>query len=264
MIITERVEINYRLIFNSAFHFGTGLRKGLIHRSVARNRDNYLYVPGSTLKGVLREHCEQLGKLFGLTIAEPRSTDNLTRAREARIQDPDIIFRIFGSRFLPGSLYFDDSSMISAQPSGDNVSPFIDATYFSGPSEEEQGRYKARQVEHRTQVELTRNGRTAKPGHLYTSEYGIRQLGFQGKIYGCLEGFALEESEHGTYSLLLLLAGLLSIDKMGGNKSTGAGQVEVSIVEPGLLIDGQVVSTDPILEQLYYLEYYQIEREEGA
>jgi hypothetical protein len=89
-------------------------------------------------------------------------------------------------------------------------------------------------------------------------------LGFQGKIYGCLAGFELEESEHGTYSLLLLLAGLLSIDKMGGNKSTGAGQVDVSIIKPGLLINGQAVSIDEILGQLYYLEYYQIEREEGA
>ncbi len=57
---TDRLWIAYDLTFATPFHFGTGIRKGLVDRTLIRDDDDLLYVPGSTLKGVLRERCEQL------------------------------------------------------------------------------------------------------------------------------------------------------------------------------------------------------------
>lgn len=255
--VTERVAIPYKLTFDAPFHFGTGLRRGLIHRTVAYNRQAYLYVPGSTLKGVLRDRCEQIARLFNLAAAEPHNIeDERYRIREARTQDPDIISRIFGSRFKPGQLYFDDAQMV-AGAGDDEADDYIGRADFDSP--ESRGRYKRRQVESRTQVSLSRRGRTAQSGRLYTGEYGLRRLRFAGQIYGHLTDFSLEEK--GTYSLLLLLVGLLSLNRLGGNKSSGAGRVTIELER--LLIDGQPVEVDSILDQLPFLEYYPLEREEA-
>lgn len=278
-IINEHIDLSYSLIFHAPFHFGTGLRRGLIHRTVARDHQEYLIVPGTTIKGVVRERCEQLGNLFDLHVVEPHNTqtDEL-RIHEAQIGDPDIITRIFGSRFRAGQLFFDDAVITNipysqeataeigenneTDESKQNVA-YIDRSYFDGLDEQEQtvyGKYKLRQVETRTQVSLSRLTRTSKSGHLYTSEYGIRQLRFDGRIYGYLRGFRPEAMERGTYSLLLLAAGLRSIDRMGGQKSTGAGQVQIELTR--LLIDGQWVQVKSFLENFSEIEYYWIEREE--
>lgn len=54
----DLVQIEYTLKFMTLFHCGTGIRAGLVDRTVRRDSAGYLYVPGSTFKGVLREHCE--------------------------------------------------------------------------------------------------------------------------------------------------------------------------------------------------------------
>ncbi len=274
-VVTEHIDLSYSLIFEAPFHFGTGLRRGLVHRTVARDHQGYLIVPGTTIKGVVRERCEQLGKLFELHMVEPHDTqtDEL-RICEARMGDPDIITRIFGSRFRAGQLFFDDATLTTSsftQEAGaeaDESHPaveYIDRSYFDGHDERDQvvsGKYKLRQVENRTQVSLSRLTRTSKSGHLYTSEYGIRLLRFDGRIYGYLRGFRPDSMERGTYSLLLFVAGLQSINRMGGQKSTGAGQVQVEIT--GLLIDGQVAEAGSFLKNLPEIEYYWIEREERS
>ncbi len=259
--MTDYVKIKYRLTFDSAFHFGTGLRNGLIHRTVARDKDGFLYVPGSTLKGILRDRCEQLAKLFELTAIEPHHESS--GLLESRYQDPDIVMRIFGSRFLPGQLYFDDAKMVKSPPDKqpeNNSQRFIDKSYFDG--ERETGRYKARQVETRTQMSMSRQTGTAKAGHLYTSEYGMRWLRFEGEIYGHLTNFQLPQLTQVNYSLLLLLAGLSSLDHIGGNKSVGAGAVQVDIYN--LLLNEQKIGKPlDILKQLADLEGYELERGEN-
>lgn len=61
---TDRIEIEYTLTFTTFFHCGTGIREGLVDRTVVRNNRDYLYVPGSTFKGALRERCEQLARAY--------------------------------------------------------------------------------------------------------------------------------------------------------------------------------------------------------
>jgi CRISPR/Cas system CSM-associated protein Csm3 (group 7 of RAMP superfamily) len=257
-VVREYVRIDYGLHFISPFRFGTGLRKGLIHRVVARNADNYLYVPGSTLKGVLRERCEQLANLFELEVIDPHAEDM------AEV-NPNlaIVNRIFGSRFYPSSLYFDDAQLIEEQK--DWFEPQEgDKEYKDGKRPE----FRSWQTEKRTQVSISRLTRTAIPGRLYNSEYGVKGLKFQGSIYGLLDGFRLEEAartekeEVGTYSLLLLLAGLCSLDleRLGGNKSTGAGLFELELCQ--LTVNGLPLAAKDLLDKLEELEFYAIAREE--
>lgn len=239
---TERVMITYRMTFESAFHFGTGLRGGLINRLVARDHEGFLYVPGSTLKGVLRERCEHIADLFNL----PTTSPHVEVWREANRLDPDIVARIFGTRFLPSRLFFDDAQMTKE-----------DRALFESEEKDREAEFKAWQVERRTQVSLSRRTRTAQQGMLFTSEYGIRDLHFESTIVGALEGVPLQNFyttalDVGTFPLLLLITGLLSVDRLGGSKSTGAGNLVLQIEQ--IRIEEQEISPKDLLQELPTLE----------
>lgn len=109
---TDRITIAYMLTFDRPFHCGTGIREGLIDRTVIRDSNGYLYVPGSTFKGVLRERCEQLARFYEVVndemlelIASPHDKDIALRGLG---KVSTMITRIFGSPHHPGRIYFDD------------------------------------------------------------------------------------------------------------------------------------------------------------
>src|SRR5690242_18289620 len=97
------VQIHYALTFDSPFHLGTGISTGMIDRTVIRNADDYLYVPASTLKGVVREHCEQLyhfytAKDHNQAISSSVSSPHNAKAALNDFGGPQtLISRIFGS-----------------------------------------------------------------------------------------------------------------------------------------------------------------------
>ncbi len=241
---TESISIAYSIRFLTPFHFGTGLRVGLIQRSVARNAKDFLYVPGATLKGVLRERCEQIARLFGLEARDPHA-QTLEKTLSEAHPNPDIITRIFGSRFQPGQLFFDDAQLEHTQQAW--FEP--DAHHTNTRRRDE---FLAWQTEKRTQVAMSRLFGTAEPGRLYSSEYGMRSLCFVGRISGLLKGFALQPDQPGTYSLLLLSMALQSLDSdfIGGNKSTGAGHIRLEITD--LQVDGKPMDSGDLLKDLEY------------
>lgn len=212
---SDRIHVSYKLTFTTPFHCGTGLRVGLIDRTITRDRNGYLYVPGSTIKGVLREQCERLARLYE-DFEDMRelidSPHNGEIALWSLTRPITIITRIFGSHHVPGQLFFDDAHQ-------------QDKKQYDSGEKEGKGKYKSLQTDLYTQVRLDRLTRTAVPGGLYTSELGVKDITFTGNISGWLECSRIENLADGpTYSLLLLLAGLQMVEQLGGNKSTGKGQ----------------------------------------
>ena len=237
------IEIKYQIQFNAPFHFGTGLRRGLVDRSVARNAKEYLYLPGSTMKGVLREKCEQIARLFELRADSPHDTP---KAVAGFCNNIDIVDRIFGSRYKPGELYFDNATMLEEDEG------FFDSIDIPK-------KFLRLQTETRTQTSISRLLGVALEHALYQSEFGIKSLRFKGSIYGYLEGFYLDDSEW-SYSLLLLLAGILFYDRIGANKSTGMGTHRCEILK--LKANNVKVQLDDLLARIDELFLYDIAREE--
>jgi CRISPR/Cas system CSM-associated protein Csm3 (group 7 of RAMP superfamily) len=223
------------------------LRHGLIHCSIARDARGYLYIPGSTLKGVLRDHATSLARLLGL---EARYPHNLERDVSEFTDRSDIITLIFGSRFRPGTLFFDDARLCDE-----------DRTFFH-PSPDNTS-FMTQQTETRTQVSLSRLTGTAQRKLLFSTEYGVPEVRFEGCIYGRLGGVSLIEGTT-TYSLILLLAALCSLEQIGGNKSTGAGRITCAIT--GLAVDStdQTQAVDDYLALLPEFEYYSLAEEEDT
>lgn len=268
---TNDINLRYTLTMSSAFHFGTGLRKGLVHRSVAQDEDGYLYIPGSTLKGSLRNQLFDLHQTLDLPshflIKDPhRGAEDLTEFKP----DPNVMRFIFGTRFNPCTLFFDDAHLNDE-----------DKEYFV--VENQPGKTGVlKQISTRTQVHLSRLTRTAEPEMLFTSEFGLRDLRFEGRIYGRLTGVPVDKSNY-TYSLVMLLATLKALSRLGGNKSTGGGEIrfnkedarleysesnkstgeeEASRSPIELAVDGAAIDPETVLQSLADLDLYQIAWEE--
>lgn len=240
------IRIDYRIQFDTPFHLGTGLRRGLLDRSVCRDANDYLYIPGSTLKGVLREKCEQLARLFELRAVSPHNDQAAMMAYFS--DDTDIVDRIFGSRYKPGELYFDNAMLVAEDQE------LFDSRQTSN-SRQASKRYIHLQTETRTQTSISRVLGTVREQALFQSEFGIKTLCFEGQIYGHLEGFHIDDKQW-SYSLLLLVAGLCANDSIGANKSTGMGRYNCQILE--LKINDVPIETESLLASLRDLEYYEI------
>ena len=231
---TDRLHIAYTLAFNTPFHCGTGIRESLVDRTIVRDSAGYLYVPGSTLKGVLRDRCEQLARFYAQTEAGkdvgmqgvPSPHDAATALQGLGKSKPTMVTRIFGSQNKPGLLFFDDACQ-SREDQEQYDSP-------EEPTVKGKGKYQGLQVSVSTQVRLDRPTRTAIPGALYTSEFGNNAIIFHGTIQGWITCTPLAADDTRsettpTYSLLLLLAGLRMLERVGGNKSTGKGYCTCTI-----------------------------------
>jgi CRISPR/Cas system CSM-associated protein Csm3 (group 7 of RAMP superfamily) len=265
MTRTDRIQINYTLEFSSPFHCGTGVRSGLIDRSVMRDGGNYLYVPASTIKGVVRELCEQLARFYEDSDVKMRDRIASPHDKTIALSDlgakPTLVTRIFGSQIRPGHLFFNDAKQTKEDKERYDAS--------DGPK-----RYQNMQTDLYTQVRLDRPTRTAVRGALYSSEFGVRKMAFQGSIVGSLECLPLNkdidelfssQNDEPTYSLLLLLAGLYMLERLGGNKSTGKGECHCTITQ--LKLNGTMIARqqwENWLHHLHVLSYYSLMLEEEA
>src|SRR5258707_1346210 len=204
---TDRVQIDYCLKFTTLFHCGTGMRMGLVDRTVIRDSEDYLYVPGSTFKGVLRERCEQLARFYEdeagkELVASPHDAEKALRGLGTR--PPTMVTRIFGSHNVPGRLFFDDARLSEEdqklyirarddEPGGERrVQDAGQKEESAQEAEQKKDRpanrldYKGLQVDLYTQVRLDRLTRTSVEGALYTREFGTRDLTFNRFVMGWL------------------------------------------------------------------------------
>lgn len=217
---TENIELNYTITFSSIFHCGTGLPGRLLDRTVQRDSNGYLFIPGSTIKGTLRDYCGKMADIFNLKNRSPH--DEIEAMEE--YNNPDILSRLFGSRAHPGSLYFDDALMNKKSKE-----------FFDSASIEK--KYIRMMTTERTQVGISRYTGTSNQGYLFSSEFGLPELIFEGTISGFITDEAADFGKDTyTYSLLLLIMGLKFIDRIGGNKSAGAGHCTIDIIS--LTVDG--------------------------
>lgn len=241
------IDINYQIKFDTPFHLGTGLRQGLLDRSVCRDAKGFLYIPGSTLKGAFRERCEQLARLVGLRAVSPHDTQEAIASFRDNI---DIVNRIFGSRYKPSEIYFDSATMVKT-----------DRELFDSDRGQTLKRYIQFQTETRTQTSISRLLGTAREQALFQSEFGLRELRFEGQIYGYLEGFFTDGNDD-SYSLLLpmlLIAGICANDRIGSNKSTGMGKYDCLI--QNLKVNDEEIEVADLLGDLSPLKDYQFVQE---
>jgi CRISPR/Cas system CSM-associated protein Csm3 (group 7 of RAMP superfamily) len=255
MVLTcDIIDLRYAIAFQSPFHFGTGYSGTVNDRLARRDEKGFLVVPGSTIKGIVRENCERLARLFDLEVTGPHvpgnSSGEIKLFLRSLLDRHDIIHEIFGSQFKPGRLFFDDAVLDQEC-----------SEYFDSESPLMRWRYRSWQVESRTRVSMSRITRTARKGSLFTTEYGRIGLTFQGKIYGRITGPAISTGK-GTYALILFLAGFKMLERLGADRSIGAGVCRFKNIS--LCVNNQEEKIDDWLKLIDELEYYQLDAQVGS
>ena len=90
---------------------------------------------------------------------------------------------------------------------------------------------------------------TVREQHLFTTELAEGDVILQGGIRARHPAGVLTQEEDGfPYEYSLLVAGLLSLDTLGGDKSVGLGRCELSIESESLRWNGESVSVEQALK----------------
>ncbi len=124
------MDIKYKIEFFSNWHCGSGLAAGAdVDALVVKDAEGLPYVPGKTIKGLLREAAEELNgttsllnRIFGLPGEAKLSETNTTRVGES----------FFGNAILP-----EGAAIVSS-----NLTPHLYQTFSSTSIDEKSGTAK--------------------------------------------------------------------------------------------------------------------------
>lgn len=208
-----------------------------VDKATARDGDQKLIIPGSSLKGVLRWECERIARALGWEVCEPPSPEDMCPyywyrrgVRGERFCD---VCLIFGTASRPSPLTFSDAVLKEERFSG---TPIVEP----GREVDERRSYDS-QV--RPGVSISRTRRVAFGERLFFTETSAPNARF--KFVSVIEGEDLEPRRKA-----LLLAGVRSLSLVGGGRSRGLGWVRVA----RCVLDGREVKEGMWEELLRPLE----------
>jgi hypothetical protein len=254
----KAIQVDYAVRILSPFHVGTGYGlASLVDSRTVRGHDGLAYIPGSTVKGLVREAFRKVAGLFG-SGSHTACGSECGKCLECIL---------FGTALRPGLLAFGDARL----PEGKVYE--IDGIFRDYPLPKH-----IADSETRTHVRLTRWSRTALSGYLFTFELAGNGLCYEGSILGRLAesttgnisdpGRGVDKPRGGSLSaqkglpglgdqekgdngcqvprlpdfLPLLAAAMSSVENIGRGKSRGWGRCEVRITK--IYIDGNDAGLD--------------------
>lgn len=234
----HRLKLKLSIRFSSKWHTGSGEGNILTDRLLQRDARGFPYIPGSTLKGVIRENCEKLSRTCGFPEpSDPHSTElGSPGVFRPLAEVPSPVDRLFGNKFEEGGLFFRNACL----KKDENYETFF-----------------------QTRVRMNRKLGTAKDAHLFSSEYGFSPgkrdeniMTFETAIDGFHQNLAIIEDNDPPYAYCLLVAAICMTDRLGGDKSTGAGQLEKHITITSFQYNGKDINPDKYFEETaeFYLD----------
>lgn len=168
-------------------------------------------IPGSTIKGKLRNECERLLAALGEPICRaPRAETMCWHNQSAGDGESQLcaVCQMFGCPTRKSRLFFSDARLLwqpetAAADDGKSTHALVDVSRFAT----------------RTQagVSVSRKRRTVEEERLFLLERGVEGLLYQGEISGYLP-----DATYGR-QLTVLLAAMEQLLAIGGGKSRGAG-----------------------------------------
>ncbi len=220
----RQLRIEYRLTAESGVLVGStadvlsiGLDKSTIRRrrhegdDESRQAKQEPVVPGSTLKGKLRNECERiLASLNHVVCLAPTAETMCPHAPELNGRTCPVC-QLFGGPSRKSRLFFSDATAREAA-----LAPYMTRVQAG--------------------VSISRRRRTAEDERLYFIERGVEGIVYQGKIEGYLD------DAKASAELALLVCALKQLVAIGGSKSRGAGWLAVEIVK--ITLDDQTLDVE--------------------
>lgn len=196
----HKIHLKLDIVFDSHWHTGSGEGSLLTDRLVCLNSKKQSYIPATTLKGVIRHNCEKISATLGFPEASDPHQVNIQDTKAfvpfAQIDSP--IDCLFGTKFVAGGLFFRDAILKEAVSERSVV---------------------------RTRTARYRVLKTAKTGHLFSTEYNAPTV-FSTVIDGWHDNLITFDESLLPYAYCILVAGILATKRIGGDKSTGFGNIK--------------------------------------
>ncbi len=243
---SQRLNLCYHIIWQGRWHVGSGYQSAVADRLLRRLPNNAPFVPGSQIKGVLRHQCERLALALDLKVINPHAgieedEQNLIKHFTPLKKSDLMVDRLFGSRYQGECLFVTNAvPMSSAEKSMTSV---------------------------QARTAIDRVTGTVMEQHLFTTELTEGDVNLRGKIRARHPAGVLTQDEDGfPWEYALLIATLLSLDALGGDKSLGLGRCEVQIEPESLYWNDQRISLDEALQSFQeedWGEWVDILREES-
>ncbi len=217
------IDIRLTVTFTSKWHTGSGEGSFLVHRLVKQDARGFPYIPGSTFRGIARESCEKLSRTLDYhEPADPHDTRLDRPGLFGPLKDSaSPVDRLFGGKYEGSELFFKDLRLQGAPPPG----------------------WQAEQA----RIRMSRAFRTVKQGALFTTQHA-RPMTFKTAIEGYHDNLYFFEEGAPPYAYCLLIAGLMAIDRVGGDKSTGSGEVSIGIAS--MLLNGETLEPEAVFDYL--------------
>lgn len=243
------IEIKPIIKIKGTLAVGTGFRRGLIHRTVARDSDGFAYIPASSFKGRVRRACEQLARRFDICVCQPPRPERMCSDGTGAC----LVCRVFGRPGATSGLHWRDARLSKAYREA-----FEQDKRAHEKDKRAHEKNKHAQFYARSQVQLSRALGVAAPGKLFTSESTIEDLEFEAAVTGRLQYTPIDDEVPGGFEILLLLAGLKLVNTVGGSASRGAGWMSCHLPDQ-IEIGTTKVSWKDVLKNLEWLEYFDME-----
>ncbi len=219
----HHLKLRLGLSFSSKWHAGSGEGNILTDRLIQKDARGILYIPASTLKGVIRESCEKVSRTLGFSEpSDPHNKDLNAPGRFSPLRESlSPVDRLFGNNYEEGGLFFRNAHL----KKGKSCASFA-----------------------QSRVHMYRKLGTAKKGHLFSTEYGIPEIGKESAEFETvIEGFhrhLLQEEGYEDYPPIaynLLIAAIRMVGRLGGDKSTGAGFLKKNIEIQSIVYNDQEI-----------------------
>ena len=231
----QRLDLTYCITWHGRWHVGNGYQSTATDRLQRRLSDGSTpFVPGAQVKGVLRHQCERLALMLDLEAVDPHVADEGHNQRLVDhfrpLQESELLIdRLFGSRYQ-GECLFVSNAVPTAQERNMTI------------------------VEARTAIDRVTG--TVMDQHLFTTEVVQADVNLRGEIRARHPRRVLTQDADGfPYEYALLLAGISSVETLGGDKSVGLGRCEVGIDPESLRWNGNEMTLDRALQCFDELEW---------
>ena len=228
----QRLDLCYHIVWQGRWHVGSGYQSAVADRLLQRLPDGAPFVPGSQVKGVLRHQCERLTLALGLKAVNPhagteKDEHSLVEYFKPLEKSDLMVDRLFGSRYQGECLFVTNAVPVSSEESMSSV---------------------------QARTAIDRVTGTVMEQHLFTTELTEGNVNLLGKIRARHPAGVLTQYEDGfPYEYDLLVAALLSLDALGGDKSLGLGRCKIQLEPESLYWNGQRISLDKVLQSFQEL-----------
>ena len=235
----QRLDLKYEIVWQGRWHVGSGYQAAATNRLLQRmgGVDGTPFVPGSQIKGVLRHQCERFALALGLEAINPHAgieedDQKLVEHFKPLAGSSLVVDRLFGSRYQGECLFVTNAEPV---PSGEKAEKTATAV--------------------QPRIALDRVTGTVMEQHLFTTEFAEGGANLQGTLRARHPACVLTQEEGGfPYEYALLLAALMSLDALGGDKSVGLGRCKIRLKEETLCWNGQSISLDEAFQSFKYLQ----------